>query len=183
MSETNNETNMIDEKIHKTSEIGNDTLHLIDDKLDEIITKTIVKIEDKDNTISKTKTKTKTKDKDKTIPKAKTKTKDKDDDINMDENRPIQVFQYARLGHNRENGDWVKRQIVWVFWNNKHISELCEKWIYRNCEYGYTQFEELRTYSGEVLFTREHKATITKHKRNIFTKIIKLGVFKDFINN
>ena len=101
----------------------------------------------------------------------------------MDENRPIQMFQYVRLGRNRENGDWVKRQNAWVFWNNKHISELCEKWIYRNREYGYTRFEELSTYSGEVLFTREHKATTTKRKSNTFIKIEKLRVFKDFINN
>ena len=70
--------------------------------------KNIVKTEDKDKIIPKTKTKTKTKDKDKnkTIPKTKTKTKteDKDEDIDMDENRPIQMFQYARLMRNRKNG-------------------------------------------------------------------------------
>ena len=37
MSEIKNETNMIDEKIHKVSEMDNDTLHLINDKLKEII--------------------------------------------------------------------------------------------------------------------------------------------------
>ena len=37
MSELKNETNMIDEKIHKVSEMDNDTLHLINDKLKEII--------------------------------------------------------------------------------------------------------------------------------------------------
>ena len=37
MSEINNETNMIDEIIHKASEMDNDTLHLIDDKLNKII--------------------------------------------------------------------------------------------------------------------------------------------------
>ena len=43
----------------------------------------------------------------------------------------------------------------------------------------------LRTYSGEVLFTREHKATISKRKSNKknFIDINKLQVFKDFINN
>ena len=90
-----------------------------------------------------------------------------------------------KLERNRKNGDWVKRQIVMVFWNNKHISNLCEKWIYRNREYAYTRFEELRTYSGEVLFTREHKATISKRKSNKknFININKLQVFKDFIND
>ena len=38
MSEIKYETNMIDEKIRKVSEIDNDTLHLIDDKPNEIIT-------------------------------------------------------------------------------------------------------------------------------------------------
>ena len=37
MSEIKNEANMIDEKIHKVSEMDNDTLHLINDKLKEII--------------------------------------------------------------------------------------------------------------------------------------------------
>ena len=36
MSEIMNETNKIDKKIHKTSEMDNDTLHLISDKLKEI---------------------------------------------------------------------------------------------------------------------------------------------------
>ena len=101
----------------------------------------------------------------------------------MDENRLIKMFHYVKLERNRKNADWVKRQIVMVFWNNKHISNLCEKWIYRNREYAYTRFEELRTYSSEMLFTREHKATKTKRKSNMFIKIEKLRVFKDFINN
>ena len=37
MSEIKNETNMIDEKIHKVSEMDNGTQHLINDKLEEII--------------------------------------------------------------------------------------------------------------------------------------------------
>ena len=41
MSELKNETNMIDEKIHKVSEIDNDTLHLITDKLNKIISQSI----------------------------------------------------------------------------------------------------------------------------------------------
>ena len=44
MSEIKNETNMIDEKIHKVSEMDNDTLHLIDDKLNKIITPSIKKL-------------------------------------------------------------------------------------------------------------------------------------------
>ena len=37
MSEIKNETNMIDEKIHKLREIDNDTQHLINDKRKEIM--------------------------------------------------------------------------------------------------------------------------------------------------
>ena len=42
--EINNETNMINEIIHKASVMDNDTLYLIDDKLDKIITQTRKKI-------------------------------------------------------------------------------------------------------------------------------------------
>ena len=43
-SEIKNETNMIDEKIHKVSEMDNDTLHLINDKLSEIMTQSRKKL-------------------------------------------------------------------------------------------------------------------------------------------
>ena len=78
----------------------------------------------------------------------------------------------------------MKRRIVWVFWNNGHISELCEKWIRCGREYAHTRFEELRTYSDEVLFTRKHKATRSKRKSkrksDFITDIKMLCVFKDF---
>ena len=44
MSEIKNGTDKIDEKIHKVSEMDNDTLHLIDDKLNEIITQSRKKL-------------------------------------------------------------------------------------------------------------------------------------------
>ena len=95
------------------------------------------------------------------------------------------MFQYARVEGNKKNGDWVKRQIVWVFWDDKHITELCDKWM--RCgrrEYAYTRFEELRIYSGEVLFTREHKATrsicTSKRKSDFVIDINILCLFKDF---
>ena len=53
-------------------------------------------------------------------------------------------------------------------------------WIYLNDNYIYTRFEELRTRSGEVLFTREHKATISKDKANTYIDIDELKMFKDF---
>ena len=76
-----------------------------------------------------------------------------------------------------KNGNWKRRQIVWVFWNNGHVSELCEKWIYLNGKYAYTRFEELCTHSGEVLFTREHKATTSKDKSNTYIDIDDLKIF------
>ena len=42
--EINNKTNMVNEIIHKASVMDNDTLHLIDDKLDKIIRQTRKKI-------------------------------------------------------------------------------------------------------------------------------------------
>ena len=60
------------------------------------------------------------------------------------------------------------------------MSELCEKWIYHNHNYAYTRFEELRTRSGEVLFTREHKATISKDESDTYIDIDELPMFKDF---
>ena len=44
MSWINNKINMIDKKIHEVCEMDNDTLHLINDKLKEIMTRSIKKI-------------------------------------------------------------------------------------------------------------------------------------------
>ena len=88
-----------------------------------------------------------------------------------------------RLERSRQKRDWVKKQMFWVFWNNKHISELYEKWIYKNHEYGYTRFEELRTCSGGVIYTREHKAITRKRKKNILLNINELNVFRKKIIN
>ena len=87
------------------------------------------------------------------------KTEDKDEDIDRD--KPVQVFRYAKQWKG-EKINWKRRHIVWVFWNNGQVSELCEKWVYLSGNYVYTRFEELRTCSGEVLVTREHKATMSK---------------------
>ena len=76
----------------------------------------------------------------------------------------------------KKNGDFIKKQSVWVFWSN-HVTELCEKWIYKNNEYAYTRFEKIYKYSGEVLYTREHKAIALKQKQN-FINIDELKVFK-----
>ena len=45
MSEIKNETNTIDEKMRKGSEMDNDTLHLISDKLKEIMNQSRKKVE------------------------------------------------------------------------------------------------------------------------------------------
>ena len=44
MSKIKNKTNMIDEKIHRVSEMDYDALHLIDNKLNEIITQSRKKL-------------------------------------------------------------------------------------------------------------------------------------------
>ena len=77
--------------------------------------------------------------------------------------RCIMMVRYLKI---KKNGDWRKRQILWVFWNNNYISELCDMWIYIDGNYVYTRFEELCTCSGEVLFTNRHKATLSKKKKN-----------------
>ena len=92
-----------------------------------------------------------------------TKNEDNDEDIDKDRNTLIQMFRYSKRWKDKK-GNRKRRQIVWVFWNNGHVSELCEKWVYYKGNYAYTRFEELRTRSGEVVFTREHKATTSKDK-------------------
>ena len=88
------------------------------------------------------------------------------------------MFGLSKRAGNK-NGNWIKRQIVLIFWNY-HVSELCEKWIYHDGSYAYTRFEELRTHSGEVVFTREHKATISKDILKTHIDIDDLKIFKDF---
>ena len=58
--------------------------------------------------------------------------------------------------------------------------ELCEKWIRRDGNCAYTMFEELRTRSGEVLFTREYKGALSEEKSNTYIDINELKIFKDF---
>ena len=152
---------------------------------DNTTPKTKTTTEDKNKIIPKTKTKIKTEDKDHTTPKTKTKTEDKDDDIDKSRNKFIQVFQCSKRwrdkkDYNWKNDNWKIRQIVWVFWDDDRISELCEKWVDHDGNYAYTRFEELRTRSGEVLFTRECKATASKDKSDTYIDIDELQMFKDF---
>ena len=69
-----------------------------------------------------------------------------------------------------------------IFWNDGRISEICQKWIGYNGNYAYTKFEELCTCSGEVLFTREHKASLSKKESDTYIDIDELPMFKDFSN-
>ena len=128
--------------------------------------------EDKDKAKNKTEDKVKT----------KTKTEDKDENIDRGRNEFIQKFHRAMKSRDKK-GNWKRGRIVWVFWNDGHVSELCEKWIYHNGNYAYTRFEELRTYSGEVLFTRENKATVSKYKSETYIDIDQLKIFKVFTVN
>ena len=106
-----------------------------------------------------------------------TETKDKDEDIDRGRNTIIQVFQYVRQTKDRKGNQKI-RQIVWVFQDDCHVSELCEKWVYNDGNYAYTRFGELRKRSGEVIFTGEYKTTASKD--NVYIVIDKLSMFKDF---
>ena len=55
-----------------------------------------------------------------------TKNEDNDEDIDKDRNTLIQMFRYSKQWKDKK-GNRKRRQIVWVFWNNGHVSELCEK--------------------------------------------------------
>ena len=66
-----------------------------------------------------------------------------------------------------------------MFWNNNKVTELCEKWIFYDGNYAYTRFEELCTRFGEVLFTRENKATLSKEKSLAYIDIDALKVFRN----
>ena len=114
-------------------------------ELDEDID--ISKTEDIDNTKTEDINNTKTEDID------NTKTKDKG--RNNRRNKRIQMFMYIKRWRNKNGDRKKKRRIVWAFWDDDHISELCEKWEYYDGNYAYTRFEELRKRSGEVLFTRD----------------------------
>ena len=85
----------------------------------------ISKTEDIDicETEDKNKTKTKTEDKDK--PTTKTKTEDKDENKDRGRNEFIQMFHRAMKSRDKK-GNWKREQIVWIFWNDGHVSELCK---------------------------------------------------------
>ena len=84
-------------------------------------------------------------------------TKTEDKGRNNRRNKRIQMFMYIKRWRNKNGDRKKKRRIVWAFWDDDHISELCEKWEYYDGNYAYTKFEELRKRSGEVLFTRDIK--------------------------
>ena len=50
------------------------------------------------------------------------KTDDKDEDI--DSNMLIGVFRYPKQWRGKKYGNWIRRQIVWVFWNNGHVKSM-----------------------------------------------------------
>ena len=83
-----------------------------------------------------------------------------------------------------------EKKILLVFWNNNNnnnnsnnnnnnnISKLCENWAFYRDNQVYTRFEELFTFSGEALYTREHKATLTK-KKHMYVDIDEMKVYID----
>ena len=89
------------------------------------------------------------------------------------------IWYHEWVKYNNENDYLKRRHILWVFWDNKDITELCEKWICCDGNYAYTRFKELRTYSGEVFFTNEHKATLSEEESHTYIDIDELKVFRD----
>ena len=81
-----------------------------------------------------------------------------------------------------DNSSWIGKKIFVIFWNDGRISEICQKWIYYNGNYAYAKFEELCTCSSEVLFTREHKASLSKKESDTYIDIHEPPMFKDFSN-
>ena len=91
----------------------------------------------------------------------------------------IMVYYIDWMYYSNISGNWLKKHILWVFWNNNKVTELCEKWIFYGGNYANTRFEELCTCSGEVLFTREHKATLSKEKSLTYIDIDAFKVFRN----
>ena len=92
------------------------------------------------------------------------------------------MFERLRQSRDRKSDRKRIRRIVWDFWEVNHITELCEKWVFCDGNYACTRFEELRTRSGEVLFTREYKATASEDKSDTYIDIDELKMFKNFSN-
>ena len=65
----------------------------------------------------------------------------------------------------------IQKKTVKIFRKNNTISEICEKWIFYYDNYAYIRIEELHTHLGELLYTREHKADLSK-KNHASTQIL-----------
>ena len=171
MNELDEDIETEDIDISKTEDIDNTETEDIDVSKNAYIDTS--KTEDIDNT------KTGDIDISKTENIDNTTTKDKDEDIDKGRNRLIEMFRYSKRWKDKK-GNKKKRSIVWIFWDDDHISELCETWVYYDSNYAYTRFEEFHKRSGEVLFTREYKATTSKYKSDTYIDIDELQMFKDF---
>ena len=68
-----------------------------------------------------------------------------------------------------DNNRWMQKKTttttktVKIFWNNNTISEICERWaLFCNTDYMYIRSKKLYIHLGELLYTREHKADLSK---------------------
>ena len=111
--------------------------------------------------IDKDKDKNKDNDNDKTI--CIIKIKDKTNSECKDEDMLIKMYSIEVVYVIKDNY-WIRKKIVKVYWNNSTISEINEKWIFYNNNYAHIRLEELRTCFGELLYNREHMATLSKKK-------------------
>ena len=123
---------------------------------------------DKDND------KNKDNDNDKTICiiniKDKTKSECKDEDM------LIKVYSGEEMKVIKNNC-WIRKKLVIVYWNNNTTSELHEKWLFYSDNYVYIRFEELHTCSGESLYNREHKGTLSKKNSSYYIDIDDLYIY------
>ena len=78
--------------------------------------------------IAKLDDKLKTKKKpDKSDDKSNTEKKKPDKSSDMDRRKNLQIFEQTKQLENEKGNHTEKRKIVWIFWNDDYISELCEK--------------------------------------------------------
>ena len=66
-----------------------------------------------------------------------TKNEDNDEDRDKGRNKHIQMFRFLKRWKDKK-GNHKKINIIWSFWDDDYIRELCEKWVYYDGNYAYT---------------------------------------------
>ena len=127
------------------------------------------------------------------MPKTRTKTdaktihKIKDNDEDIDKDKAMSECKYGnmltKVYFKKEmkliDNHWTRKKNFNIFLNNNTISEICEKWIFYNDSYAYRSCEALHTRLGELLYIREHKASLSKEKSHAYIDIDELKMYSD----